>query len=101
MDTYQDPLPTRVEVKESAEVFVPDYKYATAGSILEVTVNHLARLEADLHSLRMVYVANGKNPHALIAPNKTVAAEMAKISGVISELEDYFSGILEHENNLG
>ena len=94
-------IPTRVEVKESQEVFVPDYKYVSSAEVKEITRGQLAKLEADLHSLRMVYVANGKNPNILIGQNRPIQVEMDKVTATIRELESYFSEVLSDENNAG
>jgi hypothetical protein len=82
------------EVVEEPKGFVSDYKYANTDSIRNVTINQLAKLEADLHSLRMVYVANGENANSLVAPNKTIGQEMALVIGAIKNLEDYFASVL-------
>jgi len=81
-------------VVEEPKVFVPDYKYAGVDNIKAVTVNQLAKLEADLHSLRMVYVANGQNPDVLVASNRTISQEISAVVSAIRNLEAYFASVL-------
>jgi len=79
------------------DVFVPDYRYASAAEIHNVTVNHLAKLEAELHTLRMAFVANGRNANLMIAPDRRLGAEMQKIEASIIELSVFFKPILNPE----
>lgn len=88
-------IPTRTVVKEEERTFEPDYKYADPSEIIAVTKSQLAKLEVDLHALRMALVANGENPDALVGPNRTLGSEISRVSGAIKTLESYFSSVLE------
>jgi len=89
-------LPNKPVAQEEPkkDVFVPDYRYASAADIHNVTVNHLAKLEAELHTLRMAFVANGKDPNLMIAPDRRLGAEMQKIEASIVELSEFFKAVL-------
>ena len=84
------------KVVEEVEVatFDPDYKYASFEDIKAITVNQLAKLEVDLHALRMAFIANGENPHALVGPGRPIGEEMSKITNAILLLESYFNTVL-------
>lgn len=93
MDEFLN-LPKRTTVREEETVFIPDYKYADNEALKNITVQHLAKLESDLHSLRLLFVANGENPDALISQNRTIGQEMERVQETIKKLEMYFSSIL-------
>ncbi len=78
--------------------FAPDYKYAEEAEIRKVTTDHLSKLEIELHTLRMVYVANGGNPDLLIGPNRKLGEEITKIEATIRELEEYFHAVLNDDD---
>lgn len=78
--------------------FVPDYKYVHDDDLRKITVTQLAKLEADLHSLRLIFVANNRNPNTIVGPNKTIQSEMEKIVDTIKSIEEYFSEIIENED---
>jgi len=100
MDNTFSGIPTKTVVNDSVERFTPDYKYLSKEDLRAVTRNQLAKLESDLHSLRVVLVANGHNPNVFIAPQKTVGSEIGRVEAVIAKLEEYFSEVL-NEDNLG
>ena len=89
-----DPL---IKTRESVEVFEPDYRYASRDDIRAVTLNQLAKLEVDLHTLRLIFVANGSNPASLIAADKPIGPEIEKVGAAIVRLEKYFSTVLNVE----
>jgi len=94
-----DFIPHKVDKQEPApepkpEVFSSDYRFASKDDIRAVTVNHLAKLEAELHTLRMAYVANGKNANLLVAPERPLGGEMVRIKTSIHELSTYFAEVL-------
>lgn len=90
-------MPSNNEAPEADEpnapAFIPDYKYATDEQIQEVTRNHLAKLEVELHTLRMAFVANGENPNLQVAPGRTIVDEMNRTKSAISTLENHFQAI--------
>jgi len=85
---------TTKEAAPKPETFTSDYRFASADDIRAVTVNHLAKLEAELHTLRMAYVANGKDPDIPLAPNRPIGGEMVRIKDSINVLSEYFQDIL-------
>jgi hypothetical protein len=87
-------IPTRTVVKDEVRTFEPDYKYASPEDIKNVTVGQLAKLEVDLHSLRMAFVANGENPNTLVAQNRTIGDEISKVESALAQLENYFASVL-------
>lgn len=82
----------REETVESR--FAPDYKYATAGEIKNLTERHLAKLEGELHTLRMAYVANGRDRTSQVRPGVTICDEIDRLEGLITELGEYFEAVL-------
>lgn len=90
--TAMPPAPQAVE--EDVERFDYDYKYVSREEVKNITVSQLAKLEADLHNLRMMFVANGRNPDLQINEARTVVEEMKTIAKVIEELEGYFAEVL-------
>lgn len=84
----------KTEDKVKKAGFVPDYRYATLGQIVDTTRNHLAKLELELHMLRMLFVASGENPNVTIGNNRRVVDEMDKLKKTISVLETYFVAVL-------
>lgn len=95
MDNEIFGIPTKTVVTEEEKTFLPDYKYADSDSIKAVTTQQLAKLEVDLHSLRLVLIANGGNSEALIGQNRTLGAEISRIESTIKTVENYFSSILK------
>jgi hypothetical protein len=95
-----DIVPTTTEVRDAVERFVPDYKYATKADIRSLTASQLAKLEADLHNLRIMFVANGKNPDVRLNDHTTLADEMNKVLRLIHLLEEYFAEVLS-EDSMG
>ena len=87
------------EVEPAPEMFVSDYRFASDEDIRAVTVNHLAKLEAELHTLRMAYIANGKNADALLAPKRPIGGEMVRIKHSIEALSEYFANVLTDPTN--
>ena len=88
-------IPTNTVVTEKEVTFAYDYKYADVTDIQNVTRGQLAKLEVDLHSLRMAVIANGGDESAVIGPNRTLATEIARVNEAINTLESYFSEVLE------
>lgn len=93
MDDYLS-IPTETIVNNSDTVFVSDYKYLPLEEAKSITLSQLKKLEADLHTLRVVFVSNGENPDVPISQNRTVGQEMKRVSETIKTLESYFSSIL-------
>ena len=81
-------------VVEEPQGFVPDYKYTAPDNIKAVTVNQLAKLENDLHALRIVCIANGGNLNTRVSEHRTIGEEIAAVKAAISNLEDYFASVL-------
>mgnify|MGYP003704955007 CR=1 FL=1 len=67
----------------------------TNDTLKNITSQHLAKLEADLHTLRILYVSNGENPDAMISQNRTIGQELERVSSTIAKLEEYFASILK------
>ncbi len=85
---------TPVADTPKAKGFVTDYRFATPDDIRNLTINHLAKLEAELHTLRMAFVANGMNPNLVIGQGRKLGAEMQKIEQSLVELSEYFRPVL-------
>jgi len=81
------------------KTFTSDYRFASADDIRAVTINHLAKLEAELHTLRMAYVANGKNPDMLLGPERPIGGELVRIKDSIESLAAYFKDLLVVSDN--
>lgn len=75
--------------------FVFDYNFASPEDIRNLTKNHLAKLEAELHTLRMAYVANGRNPELMIGQGRKLGTEMQKVQDSIKELTVTFQSVLD------
>ena len=82
----------------SAPVFASDYKYADESDIKAVTEDQLAKLEVELHTMRMMFVANGENPDVMISAGRKIGEEMQKVETVIANLEAYFAAILTSDD---
>ena len=62
----------------------------------------LAKLEAELHVIRMTYIANGSDPAMLIragGKDRTIGEEMANLIGTIRSLEMFFASVLRGPAN--
>lgn len=86
--------------ESQASGFAPDYKFASASDIRALTINHLAKLEAELHTLRMMFIANGRNPNLIVRPERTLGSEMQKIQESIKTLSEYFRTVLAPDENV-
>ena len=88
-------IPTQTVVSESEITFLSDYKYVDNDTIKNITIQHLGKLEADLHTLRILYISNGKNPDVMISQNRTLGQELERVSSTIEKLEEYFNPVLK------
>lgn len=84
-----------VEIPSSQKTFVPDYKYVSAEDIAKLTVTQLAKLEADLHSLRVLFIANDENPDVMVGNGRTLKQEIDSITALIEKIETYFVDVIE------
>jgi len=89
----EEPIP--VVEEEKPRKFSADYKFASEEVIRNVTVTQLAKLEAELHQLRIVFYANGENPNMMVAPKRTIGQEVQNVMDSIERLSEYFSSVLE------
>jgi len=96
MNDYMDMNHAPAVGKPQAEGFLPDYRFASPDEIRALTINHLAKLEAELHTLRMAYVANGKNANLMIGKDRKLGTEMQRIEQSLEDLPAYFRSVLEH-----
>lgn len=94
MSDYPD-VPSKTVVNDSDTIFVPDYKYLPMDEVKNITVQQLKKLEADLHTLRLLFISNGENPSILISQNKTLGQEMKRTTDTIKKLESYFASVLK------
>lgn len=76
------------------ESFMYDYRFTSPADIRTVTINHLSKLETELHTLRMAFIANGRNPDLMIGQDRRLGTEMEKLEESIKELSMYFRTIL-------
>lgn len=90
-----DPKIPSTAGSDEPERFDPDYKYASEDDIRAVTRSHLSKLEVELHTLRMAYIANGRNPNVMIRPNRKIGDEIRGVQHSIDQLEEYFSRVLD------
>ena len=89
------PLQEKEVVEKPVRKFTPDYKYMSSEDVKAITVGQLAKLEAELHTLRIVYFAHGENPDVMVAPNRTIGQEIQNVMGSLLRISDYFSAVLE------
>ena len=80
--------------KNSLPPFVSDYRYASEADIRAVTLNHLATLEAELHTLRMAFVGKGQDPNILVAADRTIGLAMKELEASINAISEHFAVIL-------
>lgn len=92
-------LPESVQVEETIEEesvrkFESDYRFATNDDICQVTKAQIAKLEAELHRMRILFIANGENPNQRVSEVATLGQEIARLEEVIDRLASYFENVL-------
>lgn len=91
----ETPSPVKSAHEEAPRRFVPDYRFASRDDIREATRHQLAKLEVELHTLRIIYYAKGENPDIPVTQNRTLGQEMLSVSNAIDRLYSYFEDIIE------
>lgn len=88
-----DLTPKIEELPKHVRKFEPDYKYITKDALKSITVSQLAKLEADLHTLRLLYLLNGENDNLLLPDGRSVVAEINLKIEILNRMSEYFESI--------
>ena len=89
-----DLTPSIEDLPQHVRKFKPDYKFASNEMLKTITVNYLAKLESDLHNLRIIYFANGENPGAVLGNGRLLTDEINSTTELLDKLSTYFETIL-------
>ena len=95
-----DLTPKIEDLPKHTRKFEPDYKYVTKDVLKNITVNQLAKIEAELHNLRLIYVANGENPNMVLANGRSIIAEINSTIELLNNLSEYFEAILDDSESM-